>query len=367
MVWSGGEISDFDPAAILGKRGLLDLDRSTKLFLSSVELALDDANMEINGENSSQVGLSVGTTFGVLDSYCKFQREAIINGPRYANPSLFPQTIANAPAGRAGIRFKIKGFNTTISTGMCAALDALKYACDFINSGRIHTAIAGAVEPLSIEIFAGLHTLRCLSGSDGGQGPVSCPFDKRRNGIVLSEGAVSFIAEDKAGALLRKAHIYGEILSMVSCFDPQRLYRYSPNGLGMVKAMRMALEHAEVRPKDIDCIFANANSTLEADQIEARAINEVFGDAAKKVLVTSVKSNLGETFSASGGFSLAAALGAIEKGFVPPLINYEQRDPMCVLNFALGGNPNSLPISRVMVNTFSMNGANSVAVIGKCE
>lgn len=361
----GGEISDFDPASILGKRGLLDLDRSTRLLLCSTKLALDDASFEINEENSSQIGVSVGTTLGSLSSISKFNREAIIDGPKYANPSVFPNTVVNSPASRVGIRFKITGFNSTISMGMCSASDALDYACDFINLNRVHTGIVGAVEDFSLEAFLGCYKLGYLSGLNGEHKSISCPFDKRRNGIVLAEGAVTFIVEDMEEALKRKAHIYGEILGMASCFDPSHPYKYNPKGQGMVRAMRMALKDAGLNPEDIDCIFANANSTKDADKIEVKAIKEVFGEQTKRVFVTSVKSNVGESFSVSGGFSLAAALGSMEKDFIPELLNFSNRDPECDLSFVL--KKNSYRLSRIMVNTFSPNGANSVAIIGKLK
>lgn len=365
----GGEISDFDPAVILGKRGLLDLDRSTKLLLSSAKLALDDSGLQINGDNSSRVGVCVGTTLGSLDSYSKFDREAIMDGPRYANPSLFLNTVVNSPASRVGIKFKITGFNSTISTGMCAALDALDYVCDFIDLDRVHTGMVGTVEDLALESFLGCYKLQCLSGINGKSEPVSCPFDKRRNGIVLSEGAVTFIVEDIETALKRNAYLYAVILGAASTFDPGHPYKYNPEGQGMVRAMRMALKDADLNPEDIDCIFANASSTQDADTIEVRAIKEVFGDQAKSIPVTSVKSNLGEAFAVSGGFSLAAALGAMQNGFIPALINYSTRDPDCDLNFVLNGNKNenASPLSRIMINTFSSNGANSVTIIGRSE
>lgn len=365
----GGEISNFDPAVILGKKGLLDLDRSTKLLLSSAKLALDDAHLEINEENSSRIGVSVGTTLGSLNSISRFNQESIIDGPRYANPSVFPNTVVNSPASRVGIRFKITGFNSTISTGMCAALDALDYVCSFINLDRISTGVVGAVEDFSIEAFLGCYKLQYLSGFDGKNEPISCPFDKRRNGIVLSEGAVTFIVEEMEIALKRKAHIYGVVLGMASNFDPSHSYKYNPKGNGMVNAMRLALKDADLKPKDIDCIFANANSTQNADKIEVKAIKEVFGKHVESLYVTSVKSNIGESFSVSGAFSLAGALGAMEEKFIPSLSDYSQPDSECDLNFVLNGKnlEKSLNLSRVMVNTFSSNGANSVLIIGKSK
>ena len=252
---------------------------------------------------------------------------------------------------------------------MCSSLDALDYARDFINSGRIHTGLVGAVEDFSIEAFLGCYKLGYLSGSNGHQEPVSCPFDKRRNGIVFSEGSVTFIVEELEKALNRKAPIYGSILGLASTFDPGHAYKYDPAGLGMERAMKMALKDAALDPEDIDCIFANANSTQNADKIESKAIQEVFGKNSRKIPVTSIKSNLGESFSVSGAFSLAAALGALQKGFIPPLINFSKRDTLCDLNFVINhrGIGDSQDLTNIMVNTFSSNGANSVLIVGKLK
>jgi 3-oxoacyl-[acyl-carrier-protein] synthase II len=358
----GGEVRDFDPAAILGKKGLLDLDRSTKLLLCSAKLALDDSKVEINDDSAPQVGVSVGTTLGSLHSISKFNRESIIDGPRYANPSVFPNTVVNSPASRVGIKFKITGFNSTISTGMCSAIDALEYASDFINFDRIHTGVVGAVEDFSIQAFLGCYKLGYLAGLKNRE-PKSAPFDKRREGIVFSEGAVTLVIEDLDKALERKAHIYAEVLGMGSSFDHGRPYKYSTSGRGMIRSMKIALERSELEPSDIDCIFANANSTKEADKVEVKAIKQVFGEGTK-VPVTSVKANLGESFSVSGAYSIAAALACFDKGFVPGLINYAEPDSDCDLNFVLK-TKDSAKFSKIMVNTFSPNGANSVAILGK--
>ncbi len=364
-VKNAGEITDFDPAVILGKRGLLDLDRATKLILCSAKLALDDAKLVINEENASQTGVSVGTTLGSLSSISKFNRESFLDGPKFVNPSVFPSTVGNSPASRVGIKFKITGFNSTISTGMCSALDAIDFACDFIDLNRVNQVLVGSVEDLSIQLFLGCYKLKVLSGLNGNHEPISAPFDKRRDGMVLGEGATTFVVEDWVAAMKRRAHIYGEIYGMASCFDPGRFYKYTPSGRGMVRAMRMALKAAKLNPGDIYCIYSNANSSQDADKIEAKAIKEVFGFRVKVIYVTSVKSNLGESFSASGGFSLAAALGSLEQNFVPQLINYKVADPECDLNFVLEKRKSSSNIMNIMINAFSPNGANSVMIVGK--
>ncbi len=358
-----GEISNFDPKSILGIKSTMDLDRATLLLSSAAKLALDDAKLEINNKNNKQIGISVGTTFGSISSISKFDRESLTEGPRYANPSVFPSTVGNSPASRVGIRFGIKGFNSTISTGMCAALDALEYACDFINLDRIDTVVVGSVEDLSIQAFLGFYKLNYLSGLNGSK-PLSCPFDKRRSGIIFSESAAVFILEKMSSSRERKAKIEAEILGIGSCFDPVKYYKFNPKGEGMIAAMRLALEDAQLMPKDIDCIFANANSTKDADKIETSAIKKVFGERAYNVPITSIKSMVGETFSASGGLSAVAAIEALNNEIIPPTINYEVKDSDCDLDYVTN-KARQKKLKRIMINTFGPNGANTVVIIGK--
>lgn len=359
----GGEVTGFNAKDILGKKGLVDLDRATTLLLSATKFALEDANLEINGTNTNRTGLSIGTTFGSLNSLSEFDQQSLEEGPNFVNASRFPNTVINSPASRVAIRYGVKGPNSTLSTGFCASLDALEYALYCINYNRAERMLLGAVEEMCIQTFLGFYKLGYLSGLNSHE-PLSCPFDKRRHGIVFSEGSVVFILEELDVALRRSAHIYTEVLGIGSNFDPYRLYKFNPQGKGLSEAMQSALENARLKPDDIDCIFANANSTQDADSVETKAIKEVFGNSAKDKPVTAVKSMLGETFSAAGALSLGAAIGSLEKDFIPPTINLKDKDPLCDLDYV----PNKArkqSIDKAMVNCFGPNGANSVVVIGR--
>ena len=351
------EITDFNPREFLGKTGLMDWDRASLFLSSAVKLALEDAGLVINAENTSQVGVVVGSTFGSLFSISEFDKEALRDGPRLANPSVFTSTVGNSPASRVSIQFVIKGFNTTISTGMSSALDAVDYGCDFLKLNRAKIVVSGTVESLSPQIFLGFKKLNYLADE-------SMPFDLKRSGIVLSEGAVGVILETIEDAKKRGVRIYSEILGIGSVFDPVKSYKYNPIGKGMKDAMKLALADARLKPEDIDCVFANANSTKDADRIEAGAIKEVFGVYAKNVPVTAIKSILGETYSASGGMSLAAALCALNEGVIPAIINVNKIDPECSLNLVLE-TANFKNLSRVMINSFGPTGDNTSIIIGR--
>lgn len=351
-----GEVSDFDPVVFLGKKGLRTLDRSTKLVCSAALLAIEDAGLTITDTNTDSIGVCIGTTFGSLHSISQFDREGLIEGPRYVNPSLFPNTVINSPASQISIRFNIKGFNTTVSTGFCSGLDAISYASDFIKLGRADVVIAGAVEELCEETFTGFHNMGLLSGVDGSE-PLCCPFDKRRNGFILSEGAVVFILENRKYAEARGAKIFAKILGYASCVAPM-----TEDGLS--EAISSALKNASMMPEEVEYISAGANSTVELDRLETKAMKRVFGESIYRVPVSSIKSMIGETFSAAGAFSLAAAVCALNREFIPPTVNYKVKDPECDLDYVPNeARPKNIDNALVIASDLYRN--SSAIVVGK--
>lgn len=357
-----GEI-EFDPVEFLGKKGIRDLDRSTRLINSASKLAIDGSRLEITEENTHYTGVSIGTTFGSLHSIFQFDREGLLEGPRFVNPSHFPNTVINSPASQISIRFKIKGFNTTISTGFCSGLDAVYYASDFIKLKRADIILAGGVEELCEETFLGFYKLGYLSGNDGSD-PICCPFDMRRNGIILSEGAVILIIEDEEHALNRGADILAKVLGYGNSFNPTGYKKNKYEGIGLKNAISIALKEASLMPEGIDYVCSCANSTKELDRMETEVIKGVFGEYANKIPVSSIKSMIGESFSASGALALTAAIGAIQRGFIPPTINYKERDNLCDLDY-VPNEPRQRDINTVLVTSADPYGQNTAVVIGK--
>lgn len=360
-----GEISDFNPKEYMGLKGLRSLDRSTKLLVSASKMAVQDSLFEITDDNTDDVGVSVGTTLGSLKSINDFDETTLREGPRSTNPALFPNTVINSPASQVSIWNNIQGFNTTISTGFTASIDAMRYAYDFIQLDRVKLVYAGGVEEMCSQTFLGFHALKFLSGSDKETDEfVNCPFDKRRNGIMFSEGACLVAMEDYAQAKKRKCSVFGEVLGFGYYFDPYRINKYNPRGTGVKIAIEKALKDAGLTINDIDYICANANSTPQADKIETNAIKEVFGKQAYEIPVTSIKSMIGESFSVSGAFAVAASIGAMNKKFIPPTVNYQEKDPDCDLDYV----PNKVraaSVKNVLVITFGPNGSCSCMVLGK--
>jgi 3-oxoacyl-[acyl-carrier-protein] synthase II len=358
-----GEIPNFDAVGMLGKKGLRELDRSTRLIISAAKLAVEDSRFEITEINAQSAGVAIGTTFGSLHSIFQFDRSGLIDGPRFVNPSFFPNTVLNSPASRISIRLKIKGFNATISTGFCAGIDAISYACDFIRLKRADMVLAGGVEELCEETFGGFYRLGCLSGADGSD--IICrPFDARRNGTILSEGAAVLVLESEEHALMRGADILAKISGYGNSFDPEARMDFGHGGKGLKNAVNIALKEASLSPEDIDYISSCANSTKGLDRMETMVIKEVFGGYAYKIPVSSIKSMVGETFSASGALSCAAAAGALRNGIIPPTVNYTESDPDCDLDY-VPNEPREQDINNALVVSSDPFGNNSVIILSK--
>lgn len=361
-----GEVNDFDPKVYMGPKGLRSLDRSTKLLCSAARMCIDDSGFEISEQNTDDVGVAVGTTFGSLKSISDFDRVTLTEGPRYTNPAHFPNTVINSPASQVSIWNNIQGFNTTISTGFTASIDAMNYAYDFIRLQRAKLVYTGSVEELCEPAFLGFHTLAYLSGSREGQHYISCPFDRRRNGATFAEGACLLAFEDWQHATDRGANILAEVVGFGYSFDPYRMNKFNPKGTGMIEAMRDALEDAGLGPQDIDLIYANANSTPSADRIETLAIKEVFAGRSGEIPVTAVKSMVGETYSAGGAMAAAAALGSLNGDFIPPTVNLKEHDPDCDLDYVEGCS-RAAKVQTILVNAFGVSGNNACLILKRYE
>lgn len=359
-----GGVSDFNPADFLGTKGLRELDRTTRLLCSAAKLAIEDAELLINEFNTDDMGVCTGTTLSSLWNIAEFDKGVIKDGPLFSDVALFPGTVVNAASSQVSIRFNIRGFNTTISTGYTSSLDALKYAVDFLNLGRARAVLVGAAESLSLVNLTGFYNLGFLAGIKGEE--LSCPFDKRRNGIILSEAAAVIIAEDEAYAKKRKARIYAEVKGTGNYFDAYKIGKYQPEAWGLKQSIIRAIKNSGLNTGDINYINAAANSVPQQDRLETKAIKDVFGKAAYKIPVSAIKSMTGECFSAAGLLQIATAIGSIANNFIPPTINYEVKDSDCDLDYVVNKYRNC-KVNNVLVNNFGPGGNNASAIISRYQ
>jgi 3-oxoacyl-[acyl-carrier-protein] synthase II len=358
----GGEVNNFNPSLFLGPKGLKGLDRSARQLCSASKLAIDDARLTINYKNTDDIGVCTGTTFSSLWNFAEFIKESIKEGPLFTDVSLFPGTVVNAASSQVSIRFNIQGFNTTISTGYTSGLDALKYAVDFIRLGRIKMVLVGAVESLSLANFIGFYRLGFFAGIRGEE--ISCPFDKRRNGIILGEGAAVAVIEDEEYAKRRKANIYAEIKGIGNYFDAYKMGKYDPEANGLKESMKKAVKDSGLRIEDIDYISASANSVPEQDRLETKAIKDVFIRSAYNIPVSSIKSMIGEPFSAGGLLQIAASVGSVVNNFIPPTINYKVKDKYCDLDY-VANKSRIARINNILINNFGPGGNNTSSIISR--
>jgi 3-oxoacyl-[acyl-carrier-protein] synthase II len=271
--------------------------------------------------------------------------------------------VLNSPASQVSIRFKIKGFNTTVSTGFCASLDAVCYAADQLRLGRSRVVLAGGVEELCEESFRAFHDVGWLSGSDGG-GVICCPFDARRNGMVLGEGSAMLVLEDEEHARRRGAAVAARVLGYASACSALSEPSFERSDQGLEDAVRGALRDASLAPGAVDHVCAAANSSPSLDRMEARVLKRIFGEHAKSLPVSSIKSMIGETCSASGALAVAAAVGSLQRGRLLPTANYRDPDRDCDFDH-VPNNGRSHDVRTVLVLAVDPYGASTAVVVGR--
>ena len=323
----GGVIRSFHPKDFIPASKIRRLDRASQFAIAASKLALADAKFSVTRENSSRVGVVLGSGFCGLSSSEEFHRGQVLKGFLDLNPMLFPNTVPNAPSSYVSIELGIQGVNSTLVQSFCTAEAAVFFACDQLRKRRADLILTGGVDELSEFLFRGFSELHLLA-TDPGDGERSCPYDKMRNGLVLGEGAGLLVLEREAHARSRGGRIYGYILgySLVgksSKGDPSE-------DLG--RSIKMTLKGKE--GSSIDYLSGAGNSSRVLDALEAKGVKKTFQTQSLRIPVSSIKSMTGEAI-ASGGVRMVANVLSMENGFIPPTINYLKPDPACDLHYVI--------------------------------
>ncbi|MEW6605976.1 MAG: beta-ketoacyl-[acyl-carrier-protein] synthase family protein [bacterium] len=355
----GGEIKDFNPTKYFTRKGLRRLDRASQMVLIATQEAIDDAQINFNQMEKNNCGVVLGTTLGGMVSGEKYYRHLKKRQDRvYASLLLdFPMYSAT---DHISIRYKCSGSILTISTACSASNQAIGCAFDLIRKGEDTIIITGGFDPLSELTFAGFGILRIMSLDK------IRPFDKNRTGLILGEGVGILILEELEHALNRKAKIYAEIIGYGATTDAYHMTAPHPQGEGAANAMQKALDDANIKPDDVDYINAHGTGTLFNDLSETMAIKKIMGEGAYKIPISSTKSMIGHTLGAAGALEAIATILAMQKGIIPPTINYETPDPKCDLNYV----PNysiQKNIRIALSNSFGFGGNNATIVFKKWE
>jgi len=361
-----GEASDFDPGKWFDKKEERRLDRFTQFAVASATLAIEDSGLELDKVDKRKAGSIIGTGIGGIIEIEAQHKVLLERGPSRVSPFMITKLMANAAPGYIAIKFGLQAANFSIITACASGAHAIVEAFRIVQRGEADIMVAGGTEatitPLCVSAFS---NMKALSTRNDDPLKASRPFDKDRDGFIISEGSGIIILEEMENAKKRGANIYAEMLGFAMSDDAHHITAPHPEGEGACIAMNDALKDSKLNPEQISYINAHATSTPLGDMIEINSIKKVFGDHVKNLSVSSTKSMLGHQLGASGGVEALICSLIVDKGVMPPTINYETPDPNCngidfVPNEAKGKN-----IENVMSNSFGFGGHNVSIVLGK--
>lgn len=355
-----GEVKDFDAGKYLGVKEVRRFDRFVHFGVSAGIMALEDSGLEITDEFAPECGCAIGSGIGGLPLICTNNEACNERGPRRISPFLIPGCIINMTSGQLAIMKNLKGPNIAHVTACSTGLHAIGEAMHIIARGDATVMVAGGCEstihPVGVGGFDNMHA---LSRRNDDPKTASRPFDKDRDGFVMGEGAGVLVLEELEHARARGAHIYAEIVGYGLSGDAFHIT--TPSTDGPARCMRMALRHAGIAPEDIQYLNAHGTSTKVGDVNEVKAIKEVFGEHAGKLVVNSTKSMTGHLLGGAGGVESVFTIKALEEQVSPPTINVFEQDPECDIDCC----PNEarrMEINYAMKNSFGFGGTNSTVI-----
>ena len=361
-----GEIDNFDPNDVIGKKAARRMDLYSQYALQSAIEAMEMA--EINETNTKPVDMGViyGSGIGGLTTI----QEQIIKmhdkGPKRVSPMFVPMSIANMAAGNISIHFNAQNICTSIVTACATGTNAIGEAFRQVKEGRAKVMIAGGSEASVNEIgIAGFAALTALSQATDPL-KASLPFDKARQGFVLGEGGATLVLEDLEHAQKRGANILGEIVGYGATSDAYHITSPDPTGAGAARAMELAIKEAGVSPSEISYINAHGTATHANDEGESKAINQVFGSDSN-VRVSSTKGMTGHLLGAAGAIEAVLTVAALQKGQLPLNIGCFNQDPKCSVNLVTAENRNASTARYAISNSFGFGGHNAVLAFKKWE
>lgn len=363
----GGEVKAFDVEKYTNARDAKRMDRFTQMALASAIQAVKDSSLDFEREDKHRIGVIVGTGIGGIKEIEDQHIRLLSKGPRKVSPFCVPKLMGNAASGCISIEYGLKGPNTCIVTACASASHAIGESFWNILCGRSDVCITGGSEAALTTIgLASFCALKALSTRNDDPQHASRPFDKDRDGFVLSEGAGILVLEDYEHAKKRGARIYAQMLGYGATGDGFHITAPLEDGSGAAKAMQTALAHARLNPDQIDYINAHGTSTELNDAAESRAIRNVFGSHAYKLAVSSSKSCLGHSLGASGAIELIACAKSIERGIIHPTANLEVVGEDCdpKMDF-VPGQARTANVRYALSNSLGFGGHNCSLIIGK--
>ena len=362
-----GEVKNFEYADYMDKKEGKRMDRVTHFAVAAAKLAVEDAKLDLEKINQVRAGVCVGSGIGGIETFVEQTTKFVEKGPSKISPFFIPMEIPNMPAGQISIALGFKGPNTAIVTACATGTNCIGDAFRTIQYGDADIMIAGGTEAaISPVAVAGFANMKALSTNNEHPEKASCPFDKKREGFVMGEGAGVVVLEELEHAKARGAHIYAEICGYGMTADAYHITAPDPSGEMPAACMQAAVDDASVKPEEVDYINAHGTSTHRNDLNETLAAKKVFGEHAYKMAISSNKSMLGHLLGAAGGVEAIATVLTIENGVIPPTINYE--DPDLEEGLDLDYVPNVARNAEVNVaisNSFGFGGHNATILFKK--
>lgn len=359
-----GEVKNYDALEHFEAKQAKRLDRCSQFAIIGAREALKDSGISEDNTDFNRVGIFVSSGIGGLIT---IQEQATIRcekGNKRVSPMFIPMAISNMPAGNISIDLGLKGESISIVTACASSTHAIGEAYKTIKYGSEDAIIAGGTEAAICELgIAGFENMKALSSSED-KTRASIPFDKERNGFVMGEGAAMVVLEEYEYAKKRNAKIYAEVIGFGATTDAYHITSPDPEGNGGANAMKRAIEDANIKPEEIDYINAHGTSTHLNDTTETMAIKKAFGEASKKVKVSSTKGNTGHLLGAAGAIEAIFSVKAIEEQIIPPTINYKVKDEECDLDIT----PNEIvktKVETVMSNSLGFGGHNASIILRK--
>jgi 3-oxoacyl-[acyl-carrier-protein] synthase II len=361
----GGQVRDFDGDAIFGHKDARRIDRFAQFALVAAESAVNDAALDFATYEPYRSGVLIGSGIGGLTEFETQYRNFMEKGPSRISPFTIPKLMVNAGSGMVSIKYGLHGPCSAIATACASAANAIGDSLRLIQHGVADVMITGGSEAAITHMgLGGFASMRALSTRNDDPPHASRPFDKDRDGFVLAEGAGILILEEEQAARKRGARIYAELLGYGMSADGSHITAPDEHGRGAARAMVNCLDDGRCTPETVDYINAHGTSTDLGDIAETRAMKTVFGPHAKKLAVSSTKSQLGHLLGASGGVEAVIATLTIDRNILPPTINLQNPDPECDLDY-VPNHAREARVSRVLSNSFGFGGHNASLLIGR--
>lgn len=354
----GGEVSGFDPLLFMDRKEVRKMDLFVQFAMAAAHLAVEDTGIPSADLEGERTGTYVGSGIGGLGSIEETHKVLLEKGPERVSPFFLIQTIINEASGQISIRYKAKGPNSATATACSTATHAIGDSFRMIARGDADVMIAGGAEaPLTPLSVAGFNAMKAISERNDEPQKASRPFDAKRDGFVMGEGAGILILEELGRAQKRDARIYAEVLGYGMTSDAYHVAAPDPDGDGAVRVMRLAMEDAGVRPEDVQYLNAHGTSTPFNDKTETLAIKKTFGAHALRLAVNSTKSMTGHLLGAAGGLEAGITALCLFHQIMTPTINYEFPDPECDLDY-VPNEARKAEIVHAVSNSFGFGGTN---------